>query len=177
MSEIILMDDETNERREEVAKLIMAGKKPLAVARQLQIKVVEVNNYWSQWQEIARSETNQELAEDFLHRMVSHFDELISELYDNLENLKALSFGEKISAQINTTVNSIKDLEAKRLDALQKAGLLDGADLGDELAKREEREEMLLKILREDLCPACQAVVRDRITAMTKVVEGTVVDG
>lgn len=176
MTELVLMDEDSSEKREKVALLIMEGKTPRAVAQRLHMKVVEVNNYWEQFQQIARSNTSQEMAEDFLHRTVGHYDRLIAELYSNLDNLKAANFDEKYSAQINTTLKNIADFEAKRVDMLQKAGLLDGADLGDELAEREKREEMLLKILRDDLCPECQRVVRDRITALTNVVEGTVVE-
>lgn len=177
MSELILMDEASNESRESVAKLIMEGKTPRAVAMKLGMKIVQVNNYWNEYQTVLKTNaSNRDLAEEYLHRMTAHYDRLISESYANLEKLETLGFDEKVSAQFNATLKNISEYERQRVDVLQKAGLLDASDLGDELAEREAREEMILGILRNDLCDDCKVKVRDKITQLTKTVQGTVVD-
>lgn len=174
-----VIDTDAFERIKDVADLYVEGTtSPYTIARRLGIKVVEARAAIEQWHEIIRSDPmSQDEARDALNVMLQRYDKLLSEAHSNLANLKDLPYDEKVSAQINATLKLVGDLDAKRVDLLQKAGLLDAHDLGDELAEREEREAMLLNILRNDLCDHCKVVVRDKITQMTGTVEGTVVDG
>jgi hypothetical protein len=140
------------------------------------MKVVEVRNHWNIWRDlVAADHDGRDIAKDHLNRMVKHYDDLIQKSHQNLEDLESLEYDEKVSAQVNATLRNIADYEAKRLDALQKAGLLDASDLGDELAEREEREEIIINILRDDLCPDCKMVVARKLQKLTNKVEETVV--
>lgn len=173
-----VIESDAFKRMEEVAELHLQSKSPYQIARQLGIKVIEAKAAIEQYEDILRNDADaKDAARDHLNLMVARYDRLISDANDNLVNLKAMIFDEKVSAQINTTIKTIGDLDAKRVDLLQKAGLLDAHDLGDELVEREEREAMLLGILRNDLCDHCKIVVRDKITQMTGTVQGTVVEG
>lgn len=173
-----VIDTDTFESIEKVAKLYGQGiTSPHTIARRLGIKVVEARQAIDQWHEILRQDADsRDAARDSLNVLLQRYDKLLEEANDNLDNLKTLVYDEKISAQINATIKIIGDLDAKRVSLLREAGLLDAADLGDELVEREEREAMLLKILREDLCDDCKIVVRDRLSVLTGQVEGTVVD-
>ncbi len=174
-----IIDTEAFAKIEDVAKLMAEGKtSPLAIARTLGIKVVDAKAAMEQWHELLRQDDeSRDAAREALNLMLQRYDKLLVEANANLKNLQSLEFGEKVSAQIVATIKVIGDLDAKRVDTLQKAGLLDAHDLGDDLAEREEREQMLLNILRNDLCDACKITVRDKLTIMTGSVEGTVVDG
>lgn len=177
VSQLVIVDEEFNERRNKVADLMMQGKSEFAVARELSLKVVEVKAYWNQWKDlVAQDEDGRDAAKDYLNRMVKHYDLLIEKSHQNLKDLASLAYDEKVSAQVNATLKNIADYEAKRVDALQKAGLLDASDLGDELAEREEREALLISILQNDLCEDCKQVVRDKLTVLTGQVQGTVVE-
>lgn len=172
-----VVEDDPFKDMEEVARLMMRGLSEYQVARRTEFKVVEVKALWSQYKERLQNDPlATDAARDHLNLMVKQYDELIAKLHDNLEDLAQLDYDEKISAQINTTTKNIGDLQAKRVDLLQKAGLLDAHDLGDELAEREEREAKIIKILQHDLCNSCQVHVRDKITELTGTVEGTVVE-
>lgn len=173
---------------EEIAKRHLKGHSPLKIARDLSIKIVEVNKNVDMWREIVQKDMDsRDAARDHLNEMVARFTSLIKVLNDNLETLQAIndkgdederfknSKFEAISAQINTTVRNIADLDAKRVDLLQKAGLLDNVELGNELAEREAREEALIEILRNDLCPDCRMVVARKLQAITNQVEAVVV--
>jgi hypothetical protein len=150
---------------------------PYTIARRLNMKVTEVRTALEQWQTIITADAeSKDLARDALHTMLERYDRLLVEANENLDNLKSLEYDEKISAQINATLKNIADFDAKRVALLREAGLLDAADLGDELAEREQREAMILDILKNDLCRDCQIKVRDKVSAMTGVVQGTVVE-
>lgn len=169
---IVLLDDDSNNLRNDVAKLMMKGKSEFAAARALGIKVVEARNYWNQWKDlVAQDATTRDYARDHLYQMVKHYDTLIERSHRNLEDLESLTYDDKISGQINSTLKLIGEFEKVRVDLLQKAGLLEAHDLGDELAEREHREEILLDILRNDLCPACKIVVARRLGEVTNTVE------
>jgi hypothetical protein len=177
MSELEVIDTPAFDRIKDVAELHLQSKSPYQISRALGIKVGEALEAIRQWQEIINNDmASRDAARDFLNTMVQRYEVLISEANDNLENIKSLEFNDKNANQINATLRLIADLDAKRVDLLQKAGLLDAADLGDELAMREEREAAVLDILRNDLCDHCQPVVRAKLTRLTGTVEGTVVE-
>lgn len=167
-----VIESDAFDRMEKVAALHIKGTKIDTIAKQLSITRVEAKRAIEQWQEVLNSDQeSRDAARDHLNKMVVHFDELIKLSYDNLDNLNSMSFDEKISAQINATLKNISDYEGKRVDVLQRAGLMDAHDLGDELADREAREEALIQILQNDLCPECKSVVARKIQELTGQVQ------
>ncbi len=161
---------------EEVAKHMMRGESEYQAARRLNMKVVEVRSLWQNYKDRLNNDAlARDAARDSLNVMVKQYDDLIKVLHDNLYGLNDLDYKDKISSQIVATTKAIGDLQAKRVDLLQKAGLLDAHDLGDELAEREEREALLINILRNDLCDDCRSVVARKLQEVTNTVEATVV--
>lgn len=172
-----IIESDAFERIEEVAKLHLQSKSPYTIARTLGIKVVEAKAAIAQYEEILRNDADaRDLARDHLNTMVARYETLIADANDNLQDLRELDYDEKVGGVINSTIKLIGDLDARRLDALQKAGLLDNNDLADDLAEREEREGIILDMLRNDLCADCQHAIRDKITRLTGIVQGQVVD-
>jgi len=176
LSELAIVDSEAFKFIEDVAELHLKNKSPYQIARELGCKVVDARAAIAQWQEIVRSDMDsRDAARDHLNDMVQRYELLMAEARSNLDNLNDLSFDEKVSAQINATLKNIAEFDKTRVDLLQKAGILDNNDLGDELAEREEREQIIISILQNDLCPDCKQVVRDKLTVLTGQVQGTVV--
>jgi hypothetical protein len=176
MSELAVVDSEPFKEMEAVAKIMLKGHSEFKAARDLGLKVVEVKALWQNYKErLDNDMMAKDAARDHLNLMVKQYDDLIQKLHANLDDLSRLDYDEKISAQINATTKNIADFQAKRVDLLQKAGLLDAHDLGDELAEREEREALLINILRNDLCPECRMTVARRLQEVTNTVEATVV--
>lgn len=172
MSELSVYDGEAFQQMEKVASLMLKGHSEFKTARDLGMKVVEVRALWNAYKErLDNDSLATDAARDHLNLMVKQYDDLLVDLNANLDNLKELSFDEKASAQIISTARTIGDLQAKRVDLLQKAGLLDAHDLGDELAEREEQERILVDILRNDLCSNCQAAVAAKLQKVTGDVE------
>lgn len=174
MSEIEKYDDSDHilDTMDAVAKRLMAGKNELAIARELKMKRIEVIKYRDLWRErLAADMESRDAARDQLNQMVSHFDRLIEKSYSVYRSLESMSFDEKIAAQMNTTLKNIADYEDKRVKALRESGLLDGAALGDQLAKMEEKQQILIQILRDDLCPTCRIKVMTKLKRVTGQVE------
>lgn len=157
---------------EKVAALTMEGLTPTAIAKQLGLKRVLVLELQEDYRvALANDLEARDIAKDHLHKMVKHYDYLISRFYALIRDIDSLSFSHQVAGQKTSALRSIADLEAKRLDALQKAGLLESSELGDELADMEEKKEILINILRNDLCRSCQSKVAEKLTKVTGQVE------
>lgn len=174
MSELSVYEGDAFQQMEKVASQMLKGHSEFKVARDLSMKVVEVRALWDSYKDRLDNDTfARDAARDHLNLMIKQYDDLIADLHQNLKDLDSLAYDEKISAQRNTTIKNIADLQAKRVDLLQKAGLLDAGDLGDELAEREKQEAILVDILRNDLCDDCRAAVAVKLQKVTKDVEVT----
>jgi uncharacterized protein with von Willebrand factor type A (vWA) domain len=176
LSNLVPVDSDRFEAMESVASLRLKGKTETAVARELGLQRKVVIELFNEYKDIIRQDAgSRDMARDHLDMMVKHYDRLIEKSYDVYRSLELMAFDEKIAAQMNTTLKNISEYEAKRVDALQKAGLLDANDLGDELAEMEEKQQVLIDILRNDLCPACRITVARKLQGVTQTVEAVVV--
>lgn len=142
------------------------GHSATAISKELNIKRAEVLQLQEDYR-VALSQDHEarDMARDYLNLMVTQYDDLIKRLYDLLDEIDQLPWNAAAAAQKNGALKGIAELAAKRVDALQKAGLLDSAELGDELAKFEEDKELILSILK-DLCVVCQPKVANRISKL-----------
>lgn len=169
---IVSVESNRFEMMEKVAEKSMKGLSATAISKDLGIPRKEVVALQEDYRTaLANDAEARDMARDHLNMMVKHFDRLIKKLYELVEDIDSLDFGHQVAAQKNAALRSIADLEAKRLDALQKAGLLDSAELGDELAEAEEKREILINIIREEVCPACRIKIANQIARVTGRVE------
>jgi molecular chaperone GrpE (heat shock protein) len=163
---LVSADESRFELMEQVAELTLHGHSATAISKQLNIPRKEVRTLQEDYR-IALSQDGEarDLARDHLNLMVKHFDELINRLYKLIDDIDTLDWNAAAAAQKNAAIKGIAELTAKRVDALQKAGLFESAEIGDEIARWEEEKEILLSIL-QDICPSCQSVVGARITKL-----------
>lgn len=167
-----VVDSDPFKELEEVAKSMLKGHSEYKVARDLKMKVVEVRALWNQYKDqLSNDSFARDAARDHLNMMVRSYDDLILKMHENLNDLDNMAFDQQTSAQKIASVKTIGELQAKRVDALQKSGLLDNSELGDELAEHERQRDILVDILQNDLCPECQAVVAVKLQQVTKQVE------
>lgn len=173
---IVATDSFRFEEMEQVAELTLKGHSATAISKSLGIPRKEVLTLQEDYR-IALSNDSEarDMARDHLNQMVRHYDILITKFYELIDDIDSLDFGHQVAAQKNATLRSIADLEAKRLDALQKAGLLESADLGDELADAEEKREILIDIIQNEVCPSCKMKIANKITQITGKVEAVVI--
>lgn len=157
---------------ERIADLKFQGYSETQIAKQLEMKRKDVIILFDEYKDILTSDSEaRDMARDHLNQMVKHYDSLIRKFYELVEEINLLNFSHQVAAQKNAALKAIADLEAKRLDALQKAGLLDSAELGDELAEMEEKHAILISILRDDLCFDCKQRVGDKLSRVTNQAE------
>lgn len=163
-----------------VAELTMAGNSITSIMRETGLPRKEVTALQEQWKESLIHENEaRDRALDALNVMVEHYNSLIAKTYSALEQIEDdLTLHGTTPQRIQQKLNAVKlvaDLEKQRLDALQKAGLLDMSEMGDEMAKQEDKQEKLINILRHDLCPDCRKTVALKLQEITGKVEVVVV--
>lgn len=173
----------------EVLALYVKNTPVAQIAREKGLTRKEVEAHLAEWRKSAiGSEFLKDRVDELMVLMDEHFSTLIQEGWKTLEEVDDAIAGEEgITAAIlgarTAAIKAIADLESKRVDTLQKAGLLEAADLGDELADMEDRMGKVIRILSEVSlhCPNCKSEVARRISDITgqavgvDVVEGEVV--
>lgn len=128
---------------EVVKRLLQGNTNPSAIARELNMKRKDVLDYIDEWKRIASNRPDiQARAMEALTAMDRHYDMLNAEFW----GIANTEIDNKIRLQ---ALKHIADIEARRQEALQKAGLFDDAGVGDELAVMEARAEAIKELLSE----------------------------
>ncbi|AXH66847.1 hypothetical protein SEA_STARPLATINUM_99 [Streptomyces phage StarPlatinum] len=162
------------ERMNEVVTAYLKGDNPTQIAKITGLKRAEVLEYIEEWRVVAQNnKTIQARATEALTSMDEHYNMIIRELWETMEQAD-LNNDFKLKA---TVLKSLADVEGKRVDLLQKAGLLDNQQIGDEVIEMEKKHEILIGILREVTsdCPHCKVEVARRLSSVTGKTETIVV--
>jgi len=176
MTELIPADAVYFERLSRVAEMTLNGHSVAEISREIGMTRKETIALQNEWKEsMVVDHEARDRALDALNVMDEHYNQLIKKSYGALEQIEDdLQLNGTTPQRIQQKLNALKlvaDLEAKRLDALQKAGLLDAADMGDHVADMEEKMGIMVSILRNDLCPDCKRKVAQKLQKVTNQVE------
>lgn len=180
MSEILPVDryDQMNK----VATLYHKGTtNPTEIARQLGIKRAEALQLIEEWKDIAKNDVDiRAQAQEVLQGAIQHYALLIEKGW---ETIQQADDAEDLKTKASL-IKSLADIDAKKVEMLQKAGLYDDATLGDELAMMEEKQAILVSILKDVTanCDKCKFEVARRLSKVTGKVEpvdmtNTIVEG
>lgn len=149
---------------------LKGNKQPGTIAKNLGLKRVEVLDYIEETKAIWRNDDAvKERAAEVLHEVDESLDLVIDRSWETVE--QADETGDlKTKA---TVLKNIADVQLKKVEMHQKAGLYDDAALGDELAEAEEKWEAMKKILLEVTanCEHCHFEVRRRLSRFEKTPE------
>jgi len=162
------------ERMNDVVTAYLKGDNPTQIAKITGLKRAEVLEYIEEWRVVAQNnKTIQARATEALTSMDEHYNMIIRELWETMEQAD-LNNDFKLKA---TVLKALADVEGKRVDLLQKAGLLDNQQIGDEVIEMEKKHEILIGILREVTsdCPHCKVEVARRLSSVTGKTETIVV--
>lgn len=171
---IVPVESERFEMMEKVADLSYRLPNETAIAKELGIPRKTVVSLLEDYKTaLASDQEARDMARDHLNLMVKHFSTLIAKFYDLVEEIDSLSFNHQVAAQKNSALKAIAELEAKRVDALQKAGLLEAGELGDEFAEQEEKQAMIIDIIQNQVCPVCKNKISHQLAALTGKVPET----
>ena len=111
------------------------------ITRAEAIKMVdEVNDY------IRQSGAFKEMAKERLAEMDHHYSMLIKEVWDAIQDMKD---NPKFTDKIPSAAKAAADIEAKRQEALQKAGMYEDYEVGDMLAESEAKIDGIKALLKE----------------------------
>lgn len=150
----------------------LKGNDPTKISKQLNMprtKVVELLNEWKVM--ASANDAIRARAKDALVGADAHYTKLIQQAYEVIEDATTTA---NLTAK-TTAIKLVMDIEAKRIDMLQKAGLLENKELAEEMVAIEKRQEVLMGILRDIASshPEVRDVIMQRLSTIAK--EGEVI--
>ncbi len=134
--------DEVNRVVEEYLK----GSDPTKISKQLSIPRTLVVQHINEWKVMASAnDAIRARAKEALASADAHYNKLISKSYEVIEDATTTAnLGAKTAA-----IKLVMDIESKRIDMLQKAGLLENKELAEEMLQIEKKQDVLMAILRD----------------------------
>jgi hypothetical protein len=150
----------------------LKGSDPTKIAKDLSITRVRVVAHLDEWKESASNNSAiRARAKDALAGADAHYSKLISKSYEVIDEASMTNnLGAKTAA-----IKLVMDIESKRIDMLQKAGLLENKELAEEIVEIEKRQEILVGILRDIASshPEVRDLIMQRLSTLAK--EGEVI--
>ena len=169
-TDVMLHLDEVNR----VASEYVKGSTEIQIAKQLDMPRTRVVKLLDEWRGmIANNDAIRARAREALATADQHYNRLIQKAYEVIDSADSQGeLGEKSKA-----IKLILDIENKRIEMLQKAGLLENKEIAEELMAMENRQEVLVKILREvsGKCDTCKVEVTKRLADVAKSEEALTV--
>lgn len=158
-----------------VVEEMLKGNNPTQIAKQLGVKRVEVLDHIETWKSLVKGDSSiRERAKEALAATDQHYAMIINRAWETVEQADA-------NDQLNIKSQALKliaDVEGKRIDMLQKAGLLENNELGDQIVETERKQQVLVEILRDvtSSCDKCKFEVAKRLSDVTGKLEAVDID-
>ena len=157
-----------------VVEELLKGNTVNQIAKTLNLTRVQVENHVNTWKSMVHDSTAiRERAKEALAGADEHYNLLIKEAWDVINEAGvAAELGVK-----NAAIKLVADIEAKRIDMLNKAGVLEDSSVADQILESERKQEILVNILRDvtSSCDKCKWEVAKRLSEVTGQVEAVVV--
>ncbi len=153
----------------------LKGDDPTVIARTLGMQRVRVVGLITEWRGmISNNEAIRARAKEALASADQHYSRLIGKAYEVIDSADQ---GNNLSAKTNA-IKLIADMENKRIDMLQKSGMLENKELAEELAENERKQEVLEAILKDVVahCNSCKTEVMRRLATIADPNEAVVVN-
>lgn len=129
-----------------VASEYLKGTDTAVIAQQLDMPRTRVMALLNDWRKMAaNNEAIHARAREALAGADQHYSGLIKKAYEVIDSADV---NNNLGAKTNA-IKLIADIEAKRLDMLHRAGLLDNKEIAEELAEMERKHEVLINILKD----------------------------
>ena len=124
----------------------LKGSDPTTISKELTIPRTRVVAYIDEWKEkTSNNIAIRARAKDALAGADAHYSKLILKSYEVIDEA---SMTNNLSAK-TAAIKLVMDIESKRIDMLQKAGLLENKELAEEMMEIEKRQEILVLILKD----------------------------
>jgi hypothetical protein len=155
--------DEVNTVVEEYLK----GNDPTVISKELNIPRTRVVQLINEWKVMASAnDAIRARAKEALAAADTHYSKLVSRTYEVIDEA---SMTNNLSAK-TAAIKLVMDIESKRIDMLQKAGLLENKELAEEMVEIENRQQILMSILRDIASeyPQVRDEIMKRLSAISK---------
>ena len=141
-----------------VVEEYLKGNDPTKISKELAIPRTQVVQLINEWKVMASAnDAIRARAKEALAAADAHYGKLISKSYEVIDEA---SLSNNLGAK-TAGIKLVMDIESKRIDMLQKAGLLENKELAEEMVEIEKRQEVLIGILKD--IASTHPEVRDEI--------------
>jgi hypothetical protein len=163
-------EDSLIEHLDQVNKVVeeyLKGNDPTQISKELAIPRQRVVGYISEWKLMASDNAAiRARAKEALVGADTHYSKLIQKAYEVIDDATT-------TANLNAKTSAIKlvlDIEARRIDMLQKAGLLENKELAEEMLEIERKQDILVNILKDIASehPDIRDEIMRRLSAVSK---------
>ncbi len=129
-----------------VVSKYLEGNDPTKISKELNLPRQKVVAFLDEWKIMASNNAAiRERAREALVAADTHYNKLISQAYEVIDDATTqANLGAK-----TTAIKLVLDIESRRIDMLQKAGLLENKELAEEMMEIENRQQVLVNILRD----------------------------
>lgn len=153
--------DEVNKVVEEYLK----GNDPTKISKELDLPRTKVVALIEEWRQMAADNAAiRARAKEALVGADTHYNKLIAKAYEVMDDATTTA---NLSAK-NAAIKLVMDIEKTRIDMLQKAGLLENQELAEEMIDIEEKQQILVGILRD--VASEHPEIRDKIMSKLSLV-------
>lgn len=143
------IEQQTIEHLDQVNKVVakyLEGNDETKISKELAIPRQKVVAYLNEWKQMASNNAAiRERAREALVAADTHYNKLIGQAYEVIDEATTTA---NLSAK-TTAIKLVLDIESRRIDMLQKAGLLENKELAEEMMEIENRQEILVNILKD----------------------------
>jgi hypothetical protein len=141
-----------------VVSKYLEGSDPTKISKELELPRTKVVSLINEWKVMASSnDAIRARAKEALASADMHYSKLISQAYEVIDEANTVA---NLNAK-TTAIKLVMDLESRRIEMLQKAGLLENKELAEEMLEIERRQDILVKILKD--IAADHPEIRDKI--------------
>ncbi len=158
------------EHLDQVNKVVskyLEGNNETAISKQLNLPRQKVVAYLDEWKQMASNNAAiRERAREALVAADTHYNKLIGQAYDVIDEATTTA---NLTAK-TTAIKLVLDIETRRIDMLQKAGLLENKELAEEMIEIENRQQVLVGILKDIASehPEVRDKIMRRLSAVSK---------
>jgi hypothetical protein len=151
----------------DVVSEYLKGNDPTVISKELDIPRTRVVSLINEWKTMASDNAAiRARAKEALVGADTHYSKLITKTYEVIDEASLLN---NLSAKTQG-IKLVMDIESKRIDMLQKAGLLENKELAEEMIEIERKQEVLVGILRDIASehPEVRDIIMQRLSAIAK---------
>lgn len=148
-----------------VATEYMKGYNETEISNELDMPKARVSSLLKEWRAMAgNSEAVRSRAREALSAADQHYSRLIKQAYEVIDEATTTS---DLRSK-NSAIKLVLDIESRRIEMLQKAGLLENKELADQLLETERKQELIMNILK-DIAVKYPQIKNEILTRLSEV--------